>query len=118
MSATIPEQPKKVPIKPKTENPKIKEMLRQKEEQKTALRKKMFEAFGFGAKEEKARSQSEQPKESKAEFKEAIEQKNKRITSKTIKPKIKKSREEIFKQLKEIVTESKKKKYSKIKNAK
>jgi molecular chaperone DnaK (HSP70) len=108
----LPYQPaKQVPISPqkRMEEARIREALKQKEQQKIAERKKLFESFG----------EREKPRETK-EAKKPLEQPKQKIKSQEkkdfkqlkTKPKAipKKTKEDVFKKLKEIAKESKKKK--------
>jgi len=104
----LPSQPtKQIPMSPqkRMEEAKIRQALRQKEQQKIAERKKIFESFAERKKMEsgetkEAKKPSEQPKQ---EIKT-----QEKISAK--KPRAKKPKEDIFIKLKEIAKESKKKK--------
>ena len=119
----LPSQPaKQIPVSPqkRMEESKIREALKQKEQQKLAERKKLFEAFGSNASERRIRSQLTEKEKPEEEFKEAkaekpelkeTEKKPRRKKAKRASKAIsKKSKEDVFKKLKEIAKESKKKK--------
>lgn len=111
---SIQEQPKKSIAKPKILDPKMREMLKQREQQKIAQRKKIFEIFGKGAEPEIKIDSGKKPT---GQTMQEIKQKT--VPAKKLKTKSKetpkKAKEDIFKKLREIAAEKNKKK-SKSKN--